>query len=106
MPYMLQRFAGVSEVLAAKGMMERVDVKAEFDKLYFDIAGDPEPLQLKMLLMAAAEDHIVYGSDFPHSPAAVIVRKKKHFDDNPEFDGIREKICRENPEKLLKKQNL
>lgn len=102
LPYMLQRFTGVSGILASMGMMETVDVKAEFEKLYFDIAGDPEPVQLKMLQMVAADDRIVYGSDFPHSPARVVVSKKKHFDENKEYDGIREKIYSENAVRLLK----
>ncbi len=102
LPYMLQRFTGVSGILASMGMMETVDVRAEFEKLYFDIAGDPEPVQLKMLRMAAADDRIVYGSDFPHSPAKVIITKKKHFDGNNEYDGIREKIYSENAMHLLK----
>ena len=74
------------------GMMETADVKTEFEKLYFDIAGDPEPVQLSRLRMVAADDHIVFGSDFPHSPAKVILAKKKHFDDNKEYDGIRHEI--------------
>lgn len=102
LPYMLQRFTGVSGILASMGMMETVDVRAEFEKLYFDIAGDPEPIQLKMLRMAASDDRIVYGSDFPHSPAKVILAKKKHFDENTEYDGIREKIYSENAMRLLK----
>ncbi len=84
------------------GMMETVDVKTEFEKLYFDIAGDPEPVQLWMV---AADDHIVFGSDFPHSPAKVILAKKKHFDDNKEYDGIRKKIYSENAVRLLKGEN-
>ena len=104
LPYMLQRFTGVSGILASMGMMETVDVKAEFEKLYFDIAGDPEPVQLKMLRMVAADDHIVYGSDFPHSPAPVITAKKKHFDENAEYDGIREQIYCANAVKLLKQE--
>ena len=90
------------------GMMEAADVKAEFEKLYFDIAGDPEPVQLSMLRMVAADDHIVFGSfgsDFPHSPAKVILAKKKHFDDNKEYDGIRKKIHSENAVRLLKGEN-
>lgn len=102
LPYMLQRFTGVSGILASMGMMETVDVRAEFEKLYFDIAGDPDPVQLKMLRMAASDDCIVYGSDFPHSPAKVILAKKKHFDENTEYDGIREKIYSENAMRLLK----
>ena len=87
------------------GMMETADVKTEFEKLYFDIAGDPEPVQLSRLRMVAADDHIVFGSDFPHSPAKVIVAKKKHFDDNKEYDGIRKKIHSENAVRLLKGEN-
>ncbi|MDD6691166.1 MAG: amidohydrolase family protein [Lachnospiraceae bacterium] len=87
------------------GMMETVDVKTAFEKLYFDIAGDPEPVQLSRLRMVAADDHIVFGSDFPHSPAKVILAKKKHFDDNKEYDGIREKIYSENAVRLLKGEN-
>ena len=102
LPYMLQRFTGVSGILASMGMMETVDAKAEFEKLYFDIAGDPEPVGLDILRMTAADDHIVFGSDFPHSPAPVILAKKKHFDANAKYDGIREKICKENGENLLK----
>lgn len=102
LPYMLQRFTGVSGILASMGMMETVDVWAEFEKLYFDIAGDPEPVQLKMLQMTAADDRIVYGSDFPHSPAKIILAKKKHFDENVEYDSIREKIYFENAMCMLK----
>ena len=94
LPYMLQRFTGVSGILSSMGMMETVDVKVEFEKLYFDIAGDPEPVQLSMLRMVAADECIVYGSDFPHSPAKVVLAKKKHFDGNKDYDEIREKIFR------------
>lgn len=95
---------GVSGMFASMRMMETVDVRAEFEKLYFDVAGDPEPVQLKMLRMVAADDHIVYGSDFPHSPAKVIIAKKKHFDTNTDYDDIREKIYADNAIKLLGKE--
>lgn len=102
LPYMLQRFVGVSGILSSLGMMETVDVQAEFAKLYFDIAGDPEPFQLDMLRMAADDSRIVYGSDFPHSPAKVILAKKKHFDGNAAYDGIRERIYADNGDRLLR----
>lgn len=101
LPYMLQRFTGVSGILASLGMMETVDVKAEFGKLWFDIAGDPEPNHLDMLRMVASDDRIVFGSDFPHSPAKVICMKKGHFDQNTKYDGIRERICSDNAAALL-----
>lgn len=92
LPYMLQRFSGVSGILAGMGMMETVDAQAEFEHLYFDIAGDPEPVALDMLRMVARDDHIVFGSDYPHSPAKVVLRKKQHFDANPKWNGLREQI--------------
>ena len=96
LPYMLQRFTGVSGILASLGIMETVDVRKEFCNLYFDIAGDPEPVALDMLLMVASDDRIVYGSDFPHSPAKVILAKKKHLDENPKYEDILRKIYGEN----------
>ncbi len=102
LPYMLQRFTGVSGILASLGMMETVDVRTEFERLYFDIAGDPEPTHLTMLRMVASDDRILFGTDFPHSPAKVIQTKKAHFDANETFDGIRDTIYRANGERLLK----
>ena len=101
LPYMLQRFDGVTGILAALGMMETVDAKSEFERLYFDIAGDPEPTHLDMLRMVTTDDHILYGTDFPHSPAKIVAAKKQHFDANPEYDGIREQIYAENARRLL-----
>ena len=101
LPYMLQRFSGVSGILASMGMMEQVDAQAEFSQLWFDIAGDPEPAALDILRMAAPEDHIVFGSDYPHSPASVILKKKAHFDSNPKYDDIRQTIYAENAIRLL-----
>ncbi len=102
LPYMLQRFSGVSGILASLGMMDVVDVKEELKNLYFDIAGDPEPVALDMLLMITDEEHIVYGSDFPHSPAKIVTDKKHHFENNEKYGSIIKKIYYGNAEKLLK----
>ncbi len=101
LPYMLQRFTGVSAILASMGMMEAVDVQREFQNLYFDIAGDPEPVALDMLLSVAGEDKIVYGSDFPHSPARVVLAKKKHLDENPRYERLLRKVYGKNERNCL-----
>lgn len=101
LPYMLQRFTGVSGILASMGMMETVDAKEELSRLYFDIAGDPEPVALDMLRMVADDRHIVYGSDFPHSPGKVIIGKKKHLESNEKYRGLVERIFQENALRLL-----
>ncbi len=106
LPYMLQRFTGVSGILASMGMMETVDAKEEFSRLYFDIAGDPEPVALDMLRMVADDSHIVYGSDFPHSPAKVVTAKKKHFESNEKYRKLINGIYKENAAKLLAANNV
>ena len=68
LPYMLQRFIGISRALEGTGVMEPVDARAEFDRLWFDLAGDPEPAALKSLLLVADPGRIVYGSDYPYTP--------------------------------------
>ena len=104
LPYMLQRFNGVVGVLAARGMMEPVDIQNEFKNLYFDIAGDPEPVALDMLLMVTDVDHVVYGSDFPYVAGKAIIAKKKHFENNDKYKPMIDSIYRKNAEKLLKER--
>ncbi len=102
LPYMLQRFVGVSGILSQLGMMETVEVSEEFKRLYFDIAGDPEPVALDMLRMVADDDKIIFGSDFPHSPARAIIAKKRHFEGNGKYTDLIKMIYQENAAKLLK----
>ena len=105
LPYMLGRFTGVSGILASMGMMETVDAAEEFKHLYFDIAGDPEPVALDMLRMVADGSHIVYGSDFPHSPGKVVTAKKKHLETGEKYREIVDEIYKENAAKLLAANN-
>ena len=105
LPYMLQRFKGVTQILANLNIMQKIDVDAEFKNLYFDIAGDPEPVALKMLLMVADKNKIVYGSDYPHSPAKVVIAKKTHLDDNEEYKKLLKNIFEINGKTLLKGTN-
>ena len=106
LPYMPQRFVGVSGILSQLGVMETVNAKGEFKHLYFDIAGDPEPVALDMLRAVADDDKIVFGSDFPHSPARVIIAKKRHFEGNQKYTNLIKKIYQENAAKLLKGESL
>lgn len=60
-------------------------------------------MHLNRLRAVAADDRIVYGSDFPHSPANAVISKKKYFDENPKYDGVREFIYAGNAFRLLEK---
>lgn len=61
-------------------MMKSVDVEAGISKLYFDLAGDPLPEEMDMLMQITDEDHLVYGSDYPYVPASVLLKKKDALD--------------------------
>lgn len=98
---MLQRFKGISEILAAKEIMGTINVSEEFKHLYFDIAGDPEPVAFDMLRMVVDYSHIVYGSDFPYSPAKVVINKKKHLENNEKYKELIDKIFKDNAHQLL-----
>jgi amidohydrolase 2 len=88
LPYMIQRFKGVSNILVARKMIEPVDIDANIKNLYFDIAGDPEPNALDMLLTITDEKHILYGSDYPYVLKNLIIEKKKHFENNPKYKNV------------------
>ncbi len=88
-------------VLADRGMMEPVDIHEEFKNLYFDIAGDPEPVALDILLMVTDVDHVVYGSDFPYVAGKSVIAKKRHFENNEKYKPLIESIYRKNAVKLL-----
>lgn len=61
---------------AAQGLprLSNVDVLLAVRSLYFDLAGDAEPVMLEALLKVADPTHLLYGSDWPytrrHSPCA------------------------------------
>lgn len=105
LPYMYERMNGISKILASKGLMQEVDVKENMKNLYFDLAGDPEPYQLDMLLMITDKYHIVYGTDYPHSPAPVIINKKRHLEQNKKYQEELERFYNKNAQELLKGEN-
>jgi len=56
-----------------------------------------------MLLMVADAEHIVYGSDFPHSPAQIVAMKKKHLEQNDKYRALLlQEICHDNGIELLR----
>ena len=83
------------------GMMEPVDMEAEIGRLYFDLAGDPMPEEMDMLLAITDEKHILYGSDYPYVPAPVLLKKKAALDMALTSRGQMEQVYVRNAEILL-----
>ena len=68
LPSLVDRLIGMKPLLPDKS----VDVRAEFARLYYDVAGFAVPNQLIGLLQMTSIDHILYGSDYPYAFPAFI----------------------------------
>lgn len=71
LPLAVPRMQAVLPVFLAQGMLRPVDWEANLSRLYYDLAGDPSPEQIKTLLTITEPDHIMYGSDYPYRPAKI-----------------------------------
>ena len=80
LPYMKSRAKAMFGLLAARGMMEPLDIEQSIGRLYFDLAGDPMPEEMDMLLKITDKEHIVYGSDYPYVLAPILLKKKEALD--------------------------
>ena len=82
--------------MLATGLMNSIDWEANLKNLYYDLAGGVTPEVIKMLLAITTPDHLMYGSDYPYQPAAVLtenlnkLRSALKSDDMlaPHIDGI------------------
>ena len=105
LPYIRERFMGIAKSLQGQGQMADIDIKANYEKLYFDTAGSPVPHLLHNLLTVAAPDKIMFGSDYPWTAASrcpkAIGALEKHIDTNPDITEYKEMIFHENAEKLF-----
>ena len=81
--------------------MNAVDVAAGLKNLYFDLAGDPMPEQMDMLLKISDADHLLYGSDYPYVPAQVWLKKKAALDVELDKRALTKQIYVDNAKKIL-----
>lgn len=69
LPLAVPRMKAVLPVFLAQGMLRPVDWEANLSRLYYDLAGDPEPEIIKTLLSITDPSRVMYGSDYPYRPA-------------------------------------
>lgn len=101
LPLLVHRLSGISEVLCAKGMMESVDVTDGVSRLYFDLAGTPLPVGLDALLKITTPDKLLWGSDYPYTPAVQIERGMKALFEAPQIKEIEGQVRYRNAEALF-----
>ena len=96
-PVLADRVAGLAPAL---GLPQQLDVPRFFEQLkglYFDLAGFPTPRQLLPLLELADRRRLLYGSDWPYTPDALVGALTKALDATPLLvDQIRADVMREN----------
>ena len=91
--------------MVAQGYMQPIDWEGNLSRLYFDLAGSPTPEVLRSLLTITTPDHILYGSDYPYLPDAVLKanlqRLKQTLASDEELAGYAEMFLWKNAERLF-----
>lgn len=85
LPSALDRYYGI---LRVKGGCEQVPL----DQLYFDLACDAYPRAVPILLTLTDTKHILYGTDYPAIPEAVLEKHMKNTLSCPAFESCLEDI--------------
>lgn len=72
LPLALPRMKSILPAMVKQGYMQPIDWEGNLSRLYFDLAGNPTIEVLRSLLAITTPDHILYGSDYPYLPDAVL----------------------------------
>lgn len=79
LPLALPRMQALYPAMRAKGLMPPIDWEGSLARLYYDLAGNPAPEVVKMLLTITSPDHLLYGSDFPYQPGDLLAGNLQHL---------------------------
>ena len=86
--------------------MQPIDWEENLSRLYYDLAGSPTSEVLHSLLTLTTPDHILYGSDYPYLPDAVLKanlqRLRQTLAADEELAGYADMFLWKNSEKLFK----
>ena len=107
LPLALPRMKSILPAMVAQGYMQPIDWEGNLSRLYFDLAGSPTIEVLRSLLTLTTPDHVLYGSDYPYLPDAVLKsnlqRLKQTLASDKELAPYSEDILRKNAERLFKR---
>lgn len=79
LPLALPRIKAIHRAMVAKGIMGKIDWKGNLQNLYYDLAGNPTPEVVRILLTITTPDHLLYGSDYPYQPAGTLIGNLKRL---------------------------
>ena len=105
LPLALPRMKSILPAMVAQGYMQPIDWEGNLSRLYFDLAGNPTIEVLHSLLTITSPDHILYGSDYPYLPDAVLKanlqKLKQTLASDEELAPYSEDILWKNAERLF-----
>ena len=105
LPLALPRMKSILTAMVAQGYMQPIDWDGNLSRLYYDLAGSPILEVLRSLLTITTPDHILYGSDYPYLPDAVLKanlqRLKQTLASDKELASRCEDILWKNAERLF-----
>lgn len=107
LPLALPRMKSILPAMVAQGYMQPIDWEGNLSRLYFDLAGSPTIEVLRSLLTLTTPDHILYGSDYPYLPDAVLKsnlqRLRQTLAADKELAPYSEDILQKNAERLFER---
>jgi 6-methylsalicylate decarboxylase len=72
LPFLVRRIGMFGRGLAGGSRSTPVSTEEHLRQLYYDLAGSPGSNALAPLLEMTERSHILYGSDYVHTPEAVV----------------------------------
>lgn len=107
LPLALPRMKSILPAMVKQGSMQPIDWEGNLSRLYFDLAGCPAIEVLRSLLTITTPDHILYGSDYPYLPDAMLkdnlLKLKQTLASDKELAGYAKMFLWGNAENLFVK---
>ena len=105
LPLALPRMKSILPAMVKQGYMQPIDWEGNLSRLYYDLAGNPTAEVIRALLTVTSPEHILYGSDYPYLPDAVLnanlQRLKETLAADRELAGCAEGFLWGNAERLF-----
>ena len=87
LPLAVPRMKSILPAMVRQGYMRPVDWEGNLSRLYYDLAGNPTKEVIHSLLTVTSPEHILYGSDYPYLPDAVLRDNLKRLKETLASDG-------------------
>lgn len=101
LPPLIDRLTGITGVLSAQGIGSAVDARKALDAFYFDLAGDAPETALPSLLQITTPEHLLYGGDYPYTPAPLVCQKIRRLQAYAPLLPFLDDVFSENARKLF-----